>query len=495
MITQIQKHQQKFLIAILVVVIIAFTWLYNPTQLDQLNANNRAIIYGKTLTLSDLQREARVYSLARELQMFDFVSTLMGGIYSQQPTVESLIWNLLVLRHEAKALQIEPTSGEIAKAIRALPPFQTNGAFDPKKLEQFKAEALASRGFSPAQLDDLMRDNLRLAKIKALLQATSGMSPAEIRKAYISVNQRTAVQAVYLQKATFEKNISVTEEQISKYYEEHKNELLSEEQRVLRYVVFSLPEEASKMEGQQQIQELQKVADRASEFTQKVLDEGQNFDKLAVNYKLEVQETPLFTAAALDPTLGKLDNFSKIAFSLTLDDPDSDVIQHEDTFYVLHLEKLVPKEILPLEKTREKIVQTLKDQLASEQLQLESAKLKKAFEERLADGTSFADAATQLGYQAVDLPIFSQSDHPEELANYFEIARAVSDIPVTSMSEFVTTPEGGLFAYVKQRDPLDEAAFEKEKKTFGENLVQFKNRALVREWFRERQKAANLEIL
>jgi hypothetical protein len=84
----------------------------------------RGQIYGRTVTQLDMQRNVRMFELARSLGMFTYLQDMIGSAGSEQAAKEQFVWNRLVLRHEAEQLGIAPSGADVARVIKTLQPFQ-----------------------------------------------------------------------------------------------------------------------------------------------------------------------------------------------------------------------------------------------------------------------------------------------------------------------------------------------------------------------------------
>src|SRR5450432_187108 len=112
MIYLMRKHSQALMVLVTVLVIIAFVWFYNGTRsLDKVGSDRIAIMYGRGVSQSDIERENRRYQIALELGLFDLVRGL--GQLDQMQQTDQFYFNVMVLRHEAKNLQIEATDDEV----------------------------------------------------------------------------------------------------------------------------------------------------------------------------------------------------------------------------------------------------------------------------------------------------------------------------------------------------------------------------------------------
>src|SRR5439155_23813718 len=101
----------------------------------------------------------------------------------------------------------------------------------------------------------------------------------------------------------FAKDIKVTNEDVRKYYEADKAEFKSEEKRKVEFVSFALGDEQKKLSGKERIDALQKLADRANDCTQALVEKGENFKQVAAKFQLPIHVTGEFTATAPDPQL------------------------------------------------------------------------------------------------------------------------------------------------------------------------------------------------
>ena len=118
--------------------------------------------------------------------------------------------------------------------------------------------------------------------------------------------------------ADFDTDIKINDEDIQKYYDAHKAELKTDEKRKVEFVQLTLTEEEKKLTGKERIEALQKLADRATDFTQALLEKGADFKQAAATSQLPVHETGEFTAAEPDPQLKVDPKLGAAAFKLSV---------------------------------------------------------------------------------------------------------------------------------------------------------------------------------
>ena len=333
-----RKNQRWLMILISVIVIVAFVFLYNKTDLDKLSTSSVGSIYGKNVSGTDFVRTEKQFDIARILGMYDLLQVLVTG--DSQEQTEDFVWNTLVLRKKAALLQVEPTSEAITQKIQQTSVFQTDGQFDFTKYQAFVANALTPRGFSEEQLNELIRDQLRLAKMRDLVGSAAVTSEAEVREAYGNAFRKRHLQIVKMKRETFEAEAAVTPEEVKDYYEKNKTSFKTDEKRAVKYVVLELTEEDKKLTGKERVAKLQPISEQADEFSQRLLKPGAQFQSVADELKITVKETPSFASSTLPAEIAGINQAAPSIFSLTSETPDSDVLQTDNGFTIFHLNKV-----------------------------------------------------------------------------------------------------------------------------------------------------------
>ena len=212
MITVMRKHHKVLMIVITVLVCISFSWYWNKTDFAQMGNGTVGKIYDRNVSQVEYQRNMRLLRLGSQLGMRDLIQELTIGAQSETEAFENFSWNLMVLRHEVEALGIEPTTTEIAKAVKALPAFHSEDGFDLPRYTDFADHALAPMGFSEAQIEELAADQIALEKLKKILSAGVSMPEAEMRKNYEQAYAKMDVSVVRFRSEDFDKEAQVSED-------------------------------------------------------------------------------------------------------------------------------------------------------------------------------------------------------------------------------------------------------------------------------------------
>ncbi len=507
MITVMRKHHKVLMIVITVLVCISFSWYWNKSDFSQMGDGTVGTIYNRSVTQVEFQRNVRLLRLGSQLGMRDLLVELTAGAQTENDAFEKFSWNVMVLRHEAERMGIKPTTSEIADAIKALPAFQGENGFDPSRYTNFVDQGLAPMGFSEAQLEELAADQILLQRVKKVLSAGVSLPEGELRSDFEKAYAKMDVSLVHFTAEDFAKDITVTDDEIAKYYEAQKAQLNTDEKRKVKFVEFGLTEEQKKLTGKERIDVLQKLADKANDFTEALQVKGADFDQVATKLQLTPKETGDFSKEAPDPLLAETPTLVAAAFSLTKEAPNSDAIQAKDGFDILHLLRVEPARPLTLEEARPKIVETLQKRNTQQLIAMKAAGVASRLREELKSGKPVAEAAAAAGVTVEKIPAFALADGPppgaapaptpspepkDENPEMPYIKRAVGDLKAGEVSDFAATKTGGLVAILEKRETLGPAEYEKSRVSVESQALENQSQVVFYEWLRERRREAGV---
>lgn len=510
MVNFIRRFQRPFLTALVIIVIIAFVFLFNMQQSGRsgglMKGNAVARVYGKNVSQLEVDKEGYRFEVCAELQMSEMLFHLAGreaafaAMFGQAPTqaaVNEYIWNAKVLRHEADALGITATDDEKEEVFKTIRPLQTNGAFNPQTFDLYCKNRLPPRGLGPADVELIVADQVRLNKLRALLSTTVEAAPSEIREQYIERNQKSEASFVRFKLEDFKAGVKVTDEDVAKLFEEKKTTLKTPEKRKVKFVAFTLAAEQKPLTGPDRARATQRLAEQAQNFAIAMTAKDADFAAAAGKLGLKVEETPFFSEKDAPAELGKTEQAVEAAFRLTKEEPNSDVISGgQNGYYVIQLSGIEEARPLTLEEAKTQLTEQLTQERTQEALNLKAAEVRTKIDAEIKAGKTFEQAAEVAGVKIEKLPAFSaaeqnRQDPPETSA----VKGRASELKEGELSEFVPTATGGLLVHLDKRLPIDEEAFAKEKAKVAEELGRQKGGALFMDWMRERRKAANVQVV
>jgi hypothetical protein len=499
----LRRHKDWLMIVIAILAIPFVFYFVRTPDYGAMGQGDMGQIYGRKLTRVEIDRNARLGGVAQGLGMTDFWSALSLNQPGNSGYGEFAI-NLLVLRHEAERLGLRPNTSEIADAVRKLPAFQGDSGFDINKFNDFMQNGLAPLGLAEEHIEQLVRDQICLNEIQKLLASGVSFPKSELDENFQRLYDKLYVSVIRFRAADFDKDIKINDEDIQKYYDAHKAELKTDEKRKVEFVQLTLSEDEKKLAGKERIEALQKLADRATDFTQALLEKGTDFKQAAAKSQLPVHETGEFTSAEPDAQLKVDPKLGAAAFNLSAQEPNSDPIQVADGFYILHLTGSTETRPLALEEAKPKIVDALKKARSRELMSTKGAELVQQLRESKGSGQPVEVAIQKASMKPEKLPAFSLIDEDEQKSESKEQKNQASELVAVKdavallnpgdVSDFVPSSTDGFIAILEKREPLTEANPGEKKVAFEKRALENKERIVFVEWLRDRQQAAGLEF-
>ena len=500
MMTFLRKHR-TWLMIVIAILALPFIFYFTKSDLSAMRNDQVGRLYNRTVTTTELERYGRLFSLAEALGMATLTRNLGMGAEDRNHQANYFAINLIVLRHEAARLGLKPTAAEMADFVRNLPAFRGPNGFDAQKYDDFTKYALGPNGLSEAQVEELARDELCLNRLKELVAIGVSVPETEVKTNYDQAYGKFFASVIPVRASDFAKEVKVTDEDIQKYFESHKNALKTEEKRKIEFAALALTEEQRKLKGKERIEPLQKLADRANDISQALTEKGVDFHQIAAKFQLPLESTGEFTQAAPDPKL-KDPQLSAAAFQLTQQDPNTDPIQGQDGFYILHLAGLIEARPLTLEEAKPRIIEAIKSSRAHEMAANQGAKAAHDLREGLKAGEPLASVCQKANVKAEKIEPFTLLDEVDlkdpaakaknKPPDFLAVKNAAAQLQPGEVSEFFPSEDGGIIVVLEKREPPDEAKYQADKASFEQRILNNKRDLVFYDWLRERQQEAGL---
>ena len=175
MVNLMRSNQRWLMIVISVLVLISFLYYFsNSSRVERLGGERAGTIYGKSLSVTELQRADRQLNTAGELGL----SHVYAPEFTQQVTLNDALVDQYVMIHQAEACGIFPSDEEADEAAQKLAAFRgPNGGFDANVKDAFIADKLNPRGFTESQVVELVKRDLQFARLRQLLDSTVVVTP------------------------------------------------------------------------------------------------------------------------------------------------------------------------------------------------------------------------------------------------------------------------------------------------------------------------------
>ncbi len=160
-------------------------------------------------------------------------SQLSGRVNVAEQTAAQIIQQQL-LAQEAQKAGLVVTNEELQEKILSFPMFKReDGSFVGTELY---ARILRANGMTPEDFEEELRTEILIDKLQKLLEDGIIVTDAEAEKALRKERETASFDTIFLRADLLLGEVTVTDEEIQKYYDEHKDAFRRGEQRVIRYL-------------------------------------------------------------------------------------------------------------------------------------------------------------------------------------------------------------------------------------------------------------------
>ncbi len=494
----LRKNQQVLMLIVAIMTIVAFIWLYNRTNLGQVGSNDVASVYGRVVQRAEVDRMQRGYGLALALGLTGFVKDLGGMGSDEQASFAEYLTNLLIIRHQAPLLGVHPTDQEVVAEIRTLDVFRTDGAFDPAKYASFLQERLAPNGFTEVQLEEIVRDALRVRQLRRIVTSPVAVGEGQVRQA-ARVYQAVSGEVLRFDRKDYAAQADVTDQEIQTFYSKNKDGLRAPETRDFTYAVLELKPDAAKLTGKEKAAALQSLADKGLALAREIrtaVAGGSGFAPAATSRGLTVRNASLIDRQGEKEgkDAGLAQTLVEGAFGLKAPSEISDIIQDGDTFYILSLDKVTPTRQLELAEVSAKITDYLKGQKEAKLLVAAATKAITAIRAAMTSGKTFDQAVGAQGLKTLSFQGVVPSDAKADSENQ---AYAASTLTLSEgmLGELQPAPYGAFAVCLTKRAPLSDDQWKEHGATLQQRILGNERDLLFMEWLRSGRAAAQIRML
>ncbi|TWI53782.1 peptidyl-prolyl cis-trans isomerase D [Pseudomonas duriflava] len=189
-----------------------------------------ALVNGEEIRQTDLQQavEMQRRSLAQRLGA-DFDPALLDEQRLREAALKGLIERELLLQ-DAKQNKFAFSDAALDQLILQTPEFQVDGKFDAQRFDQ----VITQMGYSRLQFRNMLKQEMLISQLRAGVAGTGFVTDAELN-AFAALERQTRDFATHTVKSGTVK-VTVSDEELQGYYDEHRTEYLSPEQVVINYV-------------------------------------------------------------------------------------------------------------------------------------------------------------------------------------------------------------------------------------------------------------------
>lgn len=216
-----------FLGLVLALGLVDFSSLGGGTSVRDVASVNGQPITQRDLQLAIAQERQRLQSQFGDNLPADFISDER----LRQPVLQSLLQRTAILDKAVNG-GMEVDDKQLDKLITEMPEFQADGKFDP----QLFVARIRGIGHTPASFKVLLRNDLVVNQLSNGISATAFVTDAELQSIVELSRQTRAFEWVQLPLGDLPATITLSDEDISQYYEKNKLAYKTEEKVAVEYI-------------------------------------------------------------------------------------------------------------------------------------------------------------------------------------------------------------------------------------------------------------------
>lgn len=219
-----------FIIALLVVPFAL--WGINSYFQGGGGGNDVAKVGGQTISNMQLQQAySNRYRRLKELLGKNFNPDMIKPKALRKEVLQSLIQRSLLVQY-ANQQGYRVTNQQVLGYLEQIPAFQDNGKFSPQTYRQ----VLKQHGMQPATFEGEIRESLLIQQLQQGLESSAVVTPAEVDHAYRLKHESRSVSFLVFHADDYQGKVKVTEQQIRKYYQSHKQAFATPQKVKLAYI-------------------------------------------------------------------------------------------------------------------------------------------------------------------------------------------------------------------------------------------------------------------
>jgi peptidyl-prolyl cis-trans isomerase D len=241
MLDRMRRHK-SWLKWSLAIVVVSFVLLYIPSFLNDTTqgaAGNAVVatVDGRDITAAQFRR---VYQ--QQIQQYrqsygaNVDERLLKQLGIDQRIVQQMIQEEASLA-EASRLGITASDAEVRERILSLPAFQENGQFIGDQRYRALLQ-MQNPPMRPADFEDQVRRSIVAEKLQAAVTGWVTVGAADVENEYKKRNEKVKLAVVNFPADKFREGLTATDDEVAKYFTDHKDAYRIAEKRKIRYVTI-----------------------------------------------------------------------------------------------------------------------------------------------------------------------------------------------------------------------------------------------------------------
>jgi peptidyl-prolyl cis-trans isomerase D len=394
MLDKLREGSQGLIVKVILgLVILSFALAGVGSYITAPKESIAATVNGQNITLSELEQAYQNQRNSLESQYGESFSLLASNpsymAELRKQVLDEMISDVL-LDQAADELGLLVSDAQIRQTVAGMREFQVGGVFD---FEHYKS-VLARARLSTDQFSAMMRRDLTRDQLRSALLGSEFSLPSESRILATLGSQTRDARYVKVPVASFSSGLQVSDEELSSYYDQHRQDFMTQEGVDLEYILvdadtlagnvtvtseqarayFEAHQEIYRQPEQRRVAHIlvafgddKKAARKKIEAISTKLANGQAFAALA---KAESDDTfsgenggelDWFESGVMDPA------FDTAAFALSDKGLVSDIVESAFGYHLIKLLEIKPSQMPAFSAVEADIIAQLKSDGAMEQ--------------------------------------------------------------------------------------------------------------------------------
>jgi peptidyl-prolyl cis-trans isomerase D len=483
MLDRMRRHKGwlKWSLALVVLAFIVFyipSFLNDPTAVGVGAAPAEVIaeIDGRSVTAGQFQQR---YTAQIQAYRSAYGSSLSDQLLRQLGIDQQILQQMVdeqAALVEAERLGLRVSDEELAQQIFSIPGLQENGRF----VGEQRYELILRSQVPPmtkATFEETLRRSLMIDKLRAALTDWMTVSNADVDNEFKQRNEKVRLQVVALTADAFRKQVTVSDADVSSYFDAHKEEYRVGQQRKVRMLLldrdqayarttvtpaevqqyyngnisqYQTPEQirashillntagkdeaAVRKQAEGLLQQVKAGADFAELARKFSEDEGSKVNGGDLDYFSRGRMVPEFETAAFALDVGQV----------------SDIVKSQFGFHIIKVVDKKPAVTRPLEEVRPQIEEQLKRQRADQQIATRATELAAGID----DPSDLDRVARENGVTVTESDFFGRDDPVPGLGPAPQVAAAAFLLNGDAVNGPIASPRGPVFiALAGTREP------------------------------------------
>ncbi len=445
------------------IIILSFGVFGTAYRLDN-TVNSAGTMYGKSVSIKDFQKayqDARDQAIILYGERFFKVSNMLN--------LEKEAWDRILLLQDAKKHGVKVTDADVAQFIASLPFFQRDGKFDQSLyLMIVKNRSIFDR--TPHDFEEGIRSHLIIRNFLDEVAGSFVLSDEAFKQEFQKRNEKLTLSYILLDAATYAKGLSASDEEVTKFYTERKEQFKTAPSISVDYV---------------QLKDKTAAFNLSAELTAQA-----KFEDLAKKYKTEIKtsnafthDQPILTFASNPEVIDALFGMKPGEYTKPQEVPDG--------WQIIRLKEKKDATIPAFEDIKDKVKETLLLQKGFEIAKTKADETLKAIKDTKSN--DFKSVAASLGFKVEKTPPFSRGEYIAQMGLIREFQEEAAKLTMNNqLSSVIATSQGPAILYLENIEPVSDEQFKAEEENFRQMLTAQRHNERIMEYLTKLRLEANI---